>query len=119
MQIDDAPHKSIRFNGASRQGAVSPAFTGEVYALAHRNNHVTIHEYPTNKRRRKFFFGFPALIFLSLAAIEPIEIRSVAATLASLRSAQLAAQGEAVIDTPIHCIDRSGDGTRKLRQIDI
>jgi hypothetical protein len=79
-----------------------------------------MHEYPTNKRRRRFFFGLPALVFLSLAAIEPIEITDVAATLASLNSERPAAQGGPVTATPVHCINPSGsEGTRKPRQIDI
>ena len=79
-------------------------------------------ELQTNKHhslRRKLSFGIPALVFLALAAVEPIEMGVFAETLASLGAEASMAQ-DAVVSEPAHCIVPSDSGAaREPRQIDI
>ena len=122
-QLVKRPHKSIQLGVANGTAEMRPSLGQSMprkFSLLHRINHVTMHEFPTNKRRRKFFFGLPALVFLSLAAIEPIDITGVAETLASMNAESAAAQSAPVTDMPLHCSNPSGnEGIRRLQQIDI
>jgi hypothetical protein len=80
-------------------------------------------ELPTDTRhplRRKLTFAVPALVFLALAAVEPIEMAFFAETLASLSAEASLMQGTPVIDTPAHCIIPSdSEAAREPRLIDI
>jgi hypothetical protein len=78
-------------------------------------------EHSANARhllRRKLSFGIPALTFLSLAALEPIEIGSFAETLASLNAEPISQNAPVIM--PALCVIPSDSGAgRKPRQMDI
>lgn len=74
---------------------------------------------PHDALRRKLSFAIPAVVFLSLAALEPIELGFFAETLASLET-PLEDNVTPVTNMPATCIDPlNSDSIRHPQQIDI
>jgi hypothetical protein len=112
--------------GSSRQmilsdGLVEASHTFSPWKTTGTVN-LTMPELQTDARhllRRKLSFAIPALVFLVLAAVEPIEMGFFAETLASL-SAEASMTQDAVVYGPAHCIVPSdSDAAREPLQINI
>src|SRR5262245_59127581 len=72
------------------------------------NSYFTMPELPTDTPhplRRKLSFAIPAMVFLALAAVEPIEMGVFADTLASFISEPSMTQDAPVFGTPTECIN--------------
>jgi hypothetical protein len=72
-----------------------------------------------NHARRRFSLALPALVFLSLAVLETVEVETVAETLAAMGVEDT--QSEAVvpaahIEKAMHCPNTACGGTRACRR---